>query len=126
MKINDIINESGTGALAVSTADALPDTQVFPKLTNSDSYEQYRFGLALASAKAVASGEVEYDKDSVFGEKMVIVARSAEEEEIIRLAKKLYGADSESKHVSSTKSEEAPDINKTSPISTPKKNKYGV
>lgn len=115
MKISDIILEN-TGSLQSGVAHALPDTEVFPELKNTDPYVQYRFGLAVAAAKAVQDGSVEYNKESTFGEDLTIVARSPEEKEIIELAKKLYGAGASSKQVSTTKSEEAHDVNKTSPV----------
>jgi hypothetical protein len=127
MKINDIINESGgVGSLTTGTRHALPSTEVFPNLKNTDPYLQYRFGLAVAAAKAVQAGHVEYNKESPFGEDLTMIARGPEEQEIIALAKKLYGADSNSKQISTTKSEENPSVGKQSPVAKPKKNKYGV
>ena len=128
MKIKDIVNESsgGTGSLTIGAQHALPDTQVFPDLANTDPYLQYRFGLAVAAAKAVEAGHVEYNKESAFGEDLAIIARSEEEADIINLAKKLYGAGGNSKAISTKKSEENPSVQKNSPIAKPKRNKYGV
>jgi len=114
MKISDIILEN-TGSLQTGVVHALPDTEVFPELKNTDPYTQYRFGLAIAAAGAVKAGETEYHKESTFGEDLTIVARSPEEVEIIELAKKLYGAGASSKQISTAKSEESSDVNKISP-----------
>ena len=115
MKISDIILEN-IGSLQTGAAHALPDTEIFPKLRNTDPYMQYRFGLAVAAAGAVKAGEVEYNKESAFGEDLTMVARGPEEKEIIELAKRLYGAGANSKQVSTTKSEESTDVNKNSPV----------
>jgi len=115
MKISDIITEN-TGSLQSGIVHALPDTQVFPELKNTDPYTQYRFGLAVAAAGAVKAGETTYNKESAFGEDLTMVARGPEEKEIIELAKRLYGAGATSKQVSTTKSEESKDVNKNSPV----------
>ena len=115
MKINDIIIEN-VGGLQSGAVHALPDTEVFPELKNTDPYIQYRFGLAVAAAKAAQAGDIEYNKESAFGEALTMIARSPEEKEIIELAKKLYGAGSSSKQVSTTKSQETTDVNIKSPV----------
>ncbi len=97
-------------------ASSVPDLMVFPKLVNTDPYNQYRFGLAVAAAKADEAGEIEFSKESPYGEQLVVVARGSEEEEIIRLARKLYGADASYKHITAKNSSEADDVNKASPL----------
>lgn len=98
-------------------AEALPATYVMPELKNQDPYLQYRFGLALASARARKDGEIpSYEDESEFGENLTVVARSPEEEETLAMALALFGKDN-SKHLISTKtSGEAKDTYKTSPI----------
>ena len=125
MKISDIITES-VEEIQPDVEEAIPDLVVFPKLQNTDPYNQYRFGLAMASANAVNDGEVSFDKESAFGEQLTVIARSSEEADIIRLARKLYGDDAEYKHVTSTKSKETDDVNKVSAVAKKVKNKYGV
>lgn len=117
MKIKEILNEGGTGSLQIGVARALPAAYVFPELQNQDPYLQYRFGLAMASAHAVERGEVAYNAESAFGEKMTIIARSPEEERIIALAQAMYGpAGKHRKMISTRASEEAPDVNTQSPM----------
>lgn len=111
------VETGGTSDIQDDVAAAVPDLVVFPKLVNTDPYQQYRFGLAMAAAKAEESGEINYEKESTYGEQMIVVSRGDEEADIIRLARKLYGADANYKHVTSKDSSETNDVNNVSPIS---------
>ena len=51
VKIHELLHEGRTGSLQDDIADALPATYVFPDLQNTDPYQQYRFGLAIAASK---------------------------------------------------------------------------
>lgn len=121
MKIKDILNEQhgGIGSLQPGVQRTLPLAMVFPGLANQDPYLQYRFGLAMAAAGAVAAGEVKFELESAFGENLAIVARSKAEEDIIKIAQGLDPRAQESREISTRKSEESPDVNKQSPM-TPK------
>lgn len=117
MLVKEILTEQGgQGSLQPGVARALPNALSFPNLSNQDPYLQYRFGLALAAAKAESEGLVEFDVESAFGENLTIVARSAAEEEIVRLAQKLDPRGNNVKTVSTRPSEESPDVNKQSPM----------
>ena len=48
MKINEILQENAVGTLQPDVADALPNTTVLTDFKNTDPYEQYRMGLAIA------------------------------------------------------------------------------
>lgn len=124
MKINEILNEGGTGSLAPAVARAMPTTWEFPNLPNQDPYLQYRMGLALASART----QEPYEKESAFGENMSIVGYTDADNETVRLAMKLIRKDlSAGAHsIATHNSQEATDVNKTSAVAKPKKNKYGV
>jgi len=115
MKSSDFLTEQ-TEPLSADQSHAMPAAFVLPDLKNQDAYLQYRFGLALASARAVEAGEVVVDTESAFGENMIIIARSKEEEETLRMALKLFGTHNASKQVSTTQSEEGPDVVLTSPV----------
>jgi hypothetical protein len=80
----------------------------------------------MASAGAVAKGEVKYQKTNEFGEKLVVVPQTQAEEDIVNLARKIYGDEANYKVVSSPQSEEAKDVINVSPVAKRKKNKYGV
>jgi hypothetical protein len=66
MKSTEIIVENNTTPHSDGVKRSLPKILVFPNLTNQDAYLQYRFGLAMASAGAVAKGEIKYQKASEF------------------------------------------------------------
>lgn len=99
----------------------LPATYVLPKLPNSDAYTQYRMGLQLAAA-----GPDYYhpDADNAWGQNMAVVAYSTAEEEILKSALKINHEPAQL--ISTAKSEEPKGINKVSPVTVKKKNKYGV
>ena len=116
MKINKILNEN-TGTLQPSVADALPNTTVLTDLKNTDPYEQYRMGLAIAGARAKAAGDIaEFNADSAWGENMVITAYTDAEQETLELALKLVPNKSAHHSISTAKSEEAKDVGKQSPM----------
>jgi hypothetical protein len=66
---------------------ALPNTYVIPKLKNSDFYDLYRFGVAIAGAKGRAQrkkdGVYDYGNDNIFGENEVVVSYDPNVEEPI-------------------------------------------
>ena len=116
MRAKEFIKENDSGSLGPGVADAMPATYVMPGLKNQDPYLQYRFGLALASARAKAAGEVPYESQSPFGEDLTVVARSKEEAETLAMALALYGHDNSKKLISTPKSEETKDVYHQSPI----------
>ena len=128
MKIRDIIIENNTTPNKHTVKRSIPKILTFPHLTNTDPYVQYRFGLAIASA--AANGEQNkqdrFNKTSDFGEKLIMAPFTKEEEDIIKLAQKLYGAGSESEQISTNGSEEESEIINKSPVANRGKNKYGV
>ncbi len=123
MKALEFIKES-TG-IVDSVAEALPATYVIPALQNQDPYRQYRFGVALAASKnAKESG---YTASSSWGENLIIVTYDDEDAKNIDDALKQVGLNpSDKKLVSTKKSEESKQTNKSSPVAQIKKNKYGV
>jgi hypothetical protein len=127
MKINEILTEQqhgGIGSLIAGVKRAMPNTVDFPKLKSQDPYKQLRMGMALASAMSPHPMDVE----SAFGENMTLVGYTNADMEIIKLAMKILGKDytGDMEKLSTDESEEAPDVNFTSPIAKPKRNKFGV
>jgi hypothetical protein len=108
--------------LVESTSPGLPDgvrrtispTMVIPSLINSDTYRQYRYTLALAAARAVAAGEVEFNAESTWNESMAAVAYTQEELETIEMANKLMNV--QGVMISDTPSQETTDTQTTSPV----------
>ena len=122
MRACEFIKEDA--ALLTDVADALPTTYVMPELKNQDPYLQYRFGLAIAAARAQKAGEVEYHDESEYGENMIVLARSPEEEETLDLALALYGKDNAKRLITTSKSEESSDTYTQSPMQ-PNRKKLG-
>ena len=114
MKIKEILSEGCTGSLTPAVARAIPTTWELPNLPNQDPYLQYRMGLALASARS----QEPYETKSAFGENMSIVGYTDADDETVKLALKLIGKDlaAGAHSIATRKSEEAPDVNKQSPI----------
>lgn len=132
MKINEIVVESfdqkyhGTPhKLSTQVSDTLPGVYVQQQLRNTDPYMQYRYGMAVASARAVANGEVEFSQETAFAENLTQVMYASEDEETIKMASKLMGVTPTK--VADTKShEDKQGIDNKSPVAKRKKNKYGV
>ena len=101
---------------------ALPGAFKIPALKNQDPYLQYRFGVAIAGAKGAAQrardGVPDFDgPESVFGENEIVVSYDPQAETWIKDALKSMGMPgSDAKRIGTQASEEAPDVDKTSPI----------
>ena len=131
MRIKDIINESfrakthGTPEkVSARTGDPLPGVFVQQQLRNTDPYMQYRMGIAVASARAHANGDVDFDQESAFGENLVQVMFAPEDEETIVLASKMMGVTPTK--ITDNASHEPTSTNSQSPVAKPKKNRWGV
>lgn len=124
MKINEILTEGGTGSLIPGVKRAMPTAWELPGLPNQDPYYIYRMGLAMANARAGNP----FAKESAFGENMSVIGYTESDNETVKLALKQMGAPySDGAHsISTRKSQEATDVNKTSPTPTKKRNRYGV
>ena len=116
MRAWEFITEGNVGSLGPGVADAMPSTWVLPQLRNQDPYLQYRFGLALASARAKKDGNVPFSSESKFGENMVVSAYTPEDEETLMMALALYGEHNAKELISTRKSEESSDVYKQSPV----------
>lgn len=113
MKSKDFLKEQAH--LINNATESLPATFVLPELQNQDAYLQYRFGLALAAARAHADGNVDPPVEDPMGENMIIVARSKEEEEQLMMALKLFGKKNASRMIATQTSDEPKDTNTRSP-----------
>lgn len=133
MKVRDIITEASpklTGKsrkLPARITDPMPATFIQKNLRNTDPYMQYRYGVAVSAAKAMADGHLtndDFEQESEYAENLTQVAYTREEEEIVALASRLMGVTP--MQITSSKSTETVDVNKSSPVAKPKRNKYGV
>jgi hypothetical protein len=111
------------GKVDAQVSNSLPGAFVQRELRNTDPYMQYRYGIALAGARANKEHEVEFEQESAWAENLSIVPFSVEDEETIKLADKMMGVTAT--RIASSKSTET-NVNAVSPVPTPKRNKYGV
>jgi len=122
MKIREVLAESRTGSLQDDVAKAMPAAYTFPTLQNTDPYQQYRFGVAIAAARRQNNpdpygieAKEEFAPTTAWGENLVVVTYDQDQDtETLNLAAKMMGVP---KHqISSTKSQETSNVNTHSPI----------
>lgn len=114
------------GTVEKNVSDSLPGAFVQRELRNTDPYMQYRYGLALAGARAIADGELDkdqFEQESAWAENLAVITYTPEDEETIRLADAMMGVSAT--RIASSNSTET-DVNATSPVPARKTNKYGV
>jgi hypothetical protein len=131
MRANEFINEAWSGKshgtpkkVRDRASDALPGVYVQRQLRNTDTYMQYRMGLALAAARADAAGLVKFNQESSWAENFINVMWADEDEETIMLASKLMGVTPSA--ITDKKSREPKSTEISSPVAKPKRNRYGV
>lgn len=111
---------------AVSAAKdaALPGVFVQRQLRNTDPYMQYRYGMAVAAARAHKEHNVDFEQESAWAENLTQVMYAPEDEETIMLASKMMGVTPT--RITNNASEESKGTETQSPVAKPKRNKYGV
>jgi len=122
MRAREFVSEGRTGSITRDVGLALPGAFKIPALQNNDPYKQYRFGVAIAGAKGAAQrardGVPPFDgPSSTFGEDMIIVSYDPHVKTYIDDA--LHSMDmpsSDAVQVGTMASEEAPDVDTTSPV----------
>lgn len=123
MKAKEIISEdSNQDKIDDSSKRASTQLATTPNanLNGGDAYLNYRMNLALAGAPDYPTkAESEIGGDPLYS------AYTDAEWEMIKMAAKITGA-GPLKQLNRKRSEEMPDVNKTSPVAAPKKNKYGI
>ena len=127
MRAKDFLPETklhGTyGKVEKNVSDSLPGAFVQRELRNTDPYMQYRYGVALAGARAKAEHDVDFEQESAWAENLAVITYTKEDEETIRLADAMMGVDAT--RIASSDSKET-DVNAASPVPARKINKYGV
>lgn len=124
MRAREFVNEGKTGTITRDVGLALPGAFKIPALKNQDPYLQYRFGVAIAGAKGAAQRAKddvpEFDgAESVFGENEIVVSYDPKAEVWIKDALVAMGLPpSDAVRIGTQASEEAPDVDKTSPINS--------
>lgn len=103
-------------------------TYIIPGLSAADPYNNYRFGVAMARARAdyattlnpqndgIDPYKPEWSKETPFGEHGVVVGMNAGIKPVIDAALKMTGTKGGKKLVTSADSEEPAATNKTSPV----------
>lgn len=128
MRAKEFIQEAKSQGKAEAVSQrydaTLPGVFVQKDLRNTDPYMQYRYAMAVASARAHKQGLVDFDQESAWAENMTQVMYAPEDEETIKLASKLMGV--RPTKITDNASREPKSTNTTSPVARPKKNKYGV
>jgi hypothetical protein len=102
----------------------LPGVFVQHQLRNTDPYMQYRYGIAVAAARANKEHGVEFDQESPWAENLTQVMYAPEDEETIKLASKLMGVTPS--RITDNASHEPEFVNKNSTVAKTKRNKHGV
>ena len=122
MSAHEFITEMSRVPLSVDVARALPGTYAIPELPNSDFYKQYRFGVAMAGSKGAkqrAADNIQpYSGETEWGENMIVSSyMDPNVSEDIDYALAQIGLSGKRK-ISTTKSEEATDVTKKSPVNS--------
>jgi len=122
MRAKEFVTEGRTGTITRDVGLALPGAFKIPALKNQDPYLQYRFGVAIAGAKGASQraqdGVPSFDgKESVFGENEIVVSYDPKAEVWIKDALVAMGMPpSDAVQIGTLASEEAPDVDKISPV----------
>ena len=122
MRAKEFVTEGRTGTITRDVGLALPGAFKIPALKNQDPYLQYRFGVAIAGAKGAAQraqdNVPEFDgKESVFGENEILVSYDPHVKDYIHDALRAMGMPpSDAIQIGTMASEEAPDVDKISPL----------
>jgi len=128
MRLHEILSEAVYGDGAMGTPGEVDPAfdavntgmNAFKQLRNTDSYMQYRMGIALAAA----SSDQPFDQESAYAENFLVGTYTPEELEIMNKAAKLMGVTPTK--LTSQRSQEPPNTNKASVVAKPKRNRYGV
>lgn len=114
-KMKPIDPDQKASMMNASTASGL-------NMAHGSAYTGWRFSLALAGAPTYPT---EMEADNWIGGDPLISTYTQEEWDMITTAAKQVGAGTV-KNWSGKRSEEVADVQKTSPVAKPKRNKYGV
>ncbi len=118
------IGKGGTRPIDKEKKAAMKNATTLPGLNmaTGSMYKNYRMGIALAGAPTFPT---KIEADNWIGGDPLISSYTEEEYEMVKAAAKQVGA-GKLQNWSGDRSKEIADVNKTSPVAKPKKNKYGV
>ena len=128
MRAYEFINEAKTHGHAEHMSDRksgpLPGVFAQKDLRNTDPYMQYRYGMAVAAARAHRDHGVDFDQETDWAENLTQVMYAPEDEETIQLASKLMGV--KPTKITDSESREPKSTDTGSPVAKLKRNRYGV
>lgn len=119
MRAREFVTES-QGHLPVEASAPMHDTYMLPGLRNNDAYKSYRFGVAIARARADQGGVGKdlprWNSESAMGMYAVIAGFNETVDPVIDAALKMTDISGGKKPVSSDASEEPGYVNQNSPL----------
>jgi len=118
------VGKGGTKTIDKQKKSAMRNATTIPGLNMStgSQYMNYRMGIALAGAPDYPT---KIEADNWIGGDPLISSYTEEEYDMVKAAALQVGAGT-IENWSGKRSEEMADVNKTSTVATPKKNKYGI
>jgi hypothetical protein len=122
MRAHEFITESNTVLPSEDQAASMQNAQTFPSMNQStgSAYMNYRMSIAMAGAPDYPT-----KADNWIGGDPLLSTYTEEEMLIINMAAKQVGGGKAQKWTNS-RSQEIANVQKTSPVAKPKRNKYGV
>jgi hypothetical protein len=119
MRAREFVIES-RARLPAEAADPMHDTYMLPGLRNNDAYRSYRFGVAMARARADLGGEgkdlPKWNSESAMGMYGIIAGFDENVDPVIDLALKMTDIDGGKISVSTNDSQEPGYVDTVSPI----------
>lgn len=124
MRAKEFIIETGMRKITRDQKSAMKNASTLPALNQStgSAYMNYRMGIALAGAPTFPT---KMEADNWIGGDPLLSTYTDEEFEMIKAAAEQVGAGT-IQNWSGNRSLEVADVNKTSPVNKPKKNRFGV
>lgn len=124
MKAKEFIIETGMKRMSKDQKSSIKNASTLPALNQStgSAYMNYRMGIALAGAPNYPT---KMEADNWIGGDPLLSTYTEPEWEMIKQAAKQVGAGT-IENWSGKRSKEVADVNKSSPVAKPKRNKYGV
>jgi len=119
MRAKEFVTEN-RARLPVEAAGPMHDTYMLPGLRNNDAYRSYRFGVAMARARADLGGPgkdlPQWNSESAMGMYGIIAGFDETVDPVIDLALKMTNIAGGKRPISSDASEEPGYVETTSPV----------
>ena len=124
MRAKEFVSESGMKKIDKMHKAAMKNASTLPALNQStgSAYMNYRMGIALAGAPEFPTKQ---EADNWIGGDPLLSTYTDVEFEMVKAAAKQVGAGT-IQNWSGKRSEEVADVQKSSPVAKPKRNKYGI